>query len=131
MERYEFKVKWQEKCIKIFLSSAEVQSLNVYSLYKKIAERIPCINQKEFNLPSDDLDSFIDMVGTAKQSDSRENLKVIELKICELAQTSISSEASNKRPHESPLPKSITTSELSAQGHSTVHIRNLILEHDA
>ena len=71
MERYEFKVKRQEKCIKIFLSSAEVESLNVYSLYEKIAERIPRINGKEVNvtyldnsgdwvdLPSDDLDSFI------------------------------------------------------------------------
>ena len=72
MERYEFKVKRQEKCIKIFLSSAEVESLNVYSLYEKIRIMIhPRINGKEVNmryldnsgdwvdLPSDDLDSFI------------------------------------------------------------------------
>lgn len=55
-------------------------------------------------LPPDDLDSFIDMVETAKQSDSRENLKVIELKVCELAETPQGSHGSHKRPRESPSP---------------------------
>ena len=99
MERYKFKVKWQEKCIKLFLSSVEVESLNVESLHDKIANRIPSIYEKDVRmryldnsndwaeLPSDDLDLFIDMVETAKQSGNRENLKVIELKVCELAQT--------------------------------------------
>ena len=43
-------------------------------------------NNDWIELPADDLDSFIDMIETAKDS-SRENLKVIELKLCELAQT--------------------------------------------
>ena len=43
-------------------------------------------NNDWIELPADDLDSFIDMIETAKDS-ARENLKVIELKICELAQT--------------------------------------------
>ena len=54
------------------------------------------------------LDSFIDMIETAKDS-ARENLKVIELKICELAQTP-QEIASHKRlrtsPSPSPSPKS-------------------------
>ena len=55
-------------------------------------------------LPADDLDSFIDMIETAKDS-ARENLKVIELKICELAQTPQET-ASHKRLRTSPSPKS-------------------------
>ena len=41
-------------------------------------------NNDWIELPADDLDSFIDMIETAKDF-ARENLKVIELKICELA----------------------------------------------
>lgn len=109
------------------MSSLEVETLNVESLYDKIADRIPRINGKEVSLryldnsndwvelPSDDLDSFIDMVETAKQSTNRENLKVIELKVCELAQTPRSIHGSQKRPRESPSPSdksySSTTSE--------------------
>ena len=45
------------------------------------------------------------MVETAKQSNNRENLKVIELNVCELAQTPQSNNSSQKRPRESPSPK--------------------------
>jgi hypothetical protein len=37
-------------------------------------------------LPMEDLDSFIDMIDTAKEA-SRENIKRITLKACELAHT--------------------------------------------
>lgn len=122
MERYEIKVKWQEKCIKLFLSSTEVESLNVESLHERIANRIPSIQGKEVGLryldnssdwvelPSDDLDTFIDMVETAKQSNNRENLKVIELKVCERAQTPRNNYASQKRTRESPSPQYSSTS---------------------
>ena len=55
-------------------------------------------------LPTDDWVSFIEMIETAKDS-ARENLKVIELKICELAQTP-QENASYKRLRTSPSPKS-------------------------
>ena len=61
-------------------------------------------NNDWIELPADDLDSFIDMIETAKDS-ARENLKVIELKICELAQTPQET-ASHKRLRTSPSPKS-------------------------
>ena len=65
-------------------------------------------NNDWIQLPADDLDSFIDMIETAKDS-ARENLKVIELKICDLAQTPQET-ASHKRlrtsPSPSPSPKS-------------------------
>ena len=54
-------------------------------------------NNDWIKLPTDDLDSFIDMVETGKDS-ARENLKVIEL--CELAQTPQET-ASHKRFHTS------------------------------
>ena len=50
MERYEIKVKWKEICIKIFLSSVEVESLNVESLHERIANRILSIQGKEVGL---------------------------------------------------------------------------------
>ena len=83
MEGYQIKVKWKEKCIKIFLSSVEIESLNVESLHERIANRIPSIQGKEVGLryldnsqdwvelSSDDLDTFIDMVDMAKQSNNR------------------------------------------------------------
>ena len=111
MERYKFKVKFhdQDKCIKLFLSNEEVEYLTLASSHK-ISSRITSLHGKEVSmkyldnsndwvdLPADDIDSFIDMVETAKQSDNRENLKVIELKVCELARTPQSSHKSHKRP---------------------------------
>ena len=52
-------------------------------------------------LPADDLDSFVDMIETAKDS-ARGNLITIELKVCELAQTPHQTE--QKRLPSSPSP---------------------------
>ena len=59
-------------------------------------------NNDWIELPSDDVDSFIDMIETTKDS-ARENFRVIELKICELAQTPQET-ASHKRLRTSPSP---------------------------
>ena len=50
-------------------------------------------------LPADDLDSFINMIETAKDS-ARENLKTIGLKMCELARTP--QQTAQKRLRSSP-----------------------------
>ena len=88
MERYEFKVKGpKEKCVKIFLSAEEVKTLDLESLMERILTRYSSLRGKEVSLkysdtndwielPADDLDSFIDMIETAKDS-ARENFKVI------------------------------------------------------
>lgn len=114
MDRYEFKVRGpKEKCVKLFLSSEEVKTLCMESLLDRILTRFSGLRGKEVSLkyadnndwielPADDLDSFIDMIETAKDS-ARENLKVIELKICELAQTPQET-ASHKRLRTSPSP---------------------------
>ena len=114
MGRYEFKVRSpKEKCVKLFLSSEEVKTLCMESLLDRILTRFSGLRGKEVSLnyadnndwielPADDLDSFIDMIETAKDS-ARENLKVIELKICELAQTPQET-ASHKRLRTSPSP---------------------------
>ncbi len=98
MVRYEFKVRGpKEKCVKIFLSSDEAKMLCMESLTERILTRFTSLRGKEVSikyadnddwieLPADDLDSIIDMIETAKDS-ARENLKVIELKVSELAQT--------------------------------------------
>ena len=90
MDRYEFKVRGPtEKCVKLFLSSEEVKTLCMESLLDRILTRFTGLRGKEVSLkyadnndwielPADDLDSFIDMIETAKDS-ARENLKVIEL----------------------------------------------------
>ena len=52
-------------------------------------------------LSADDLDSFVDMIETAKDS-ARGNLITIELKVCELAQTLQQTE--QKRLPSSPSP---------------------------
>ena len=90
MDRYEFKVRGpKEKCVKLFLSSEEVKTLCMESLLDRILTRFTGLRGKEVSLkyadnndwielPADDLDSFIDMIETAKDS-ARENLKVIEL----------------------------------------------------
>ena len=64
----------------------------------RILTRFPSLHGKELSLkyadtlndwielPADDLDSFVDMIETAKDS-ARGNLITIELKVCELAQT--------------------------------------------
>ena len=98
---------------KTFLTSEEVKTLCMESLLDRILTRFSGLRSKEVSLkyadnndwielPADDLDSFIDMIETAKDS-ARENLKVIELKICELAQTPQET-ASHKRLRTSPSP---------------------------
>ena len=101
--RYEFKLKVgnekeADKCVKIFLNSMEVKTLDFVSLMERILERVPSLRGKEvslkylddredwIDLPVQDLDSFIDMIETARAS-TRENLKVIQLKVNELAIT--------------------------------------------
>ena len=113
MERYEFKVKGpKEKCVKIFLTAEEVKMLDLESLMSRILTRFPSLHGKELSLkyadtndwielPADDLDSFIDMIETAKDS-ARENLKTIELKVSELARTP--QQTSQKRLRSSPSP---------------------------
>ena len=80
MERYEFKVKFhdQDKSIKFFLSTKEVEYLTLASLFDKIYTRIASLRGKELSLkyvdnggdwvdlPANDMDSFIDMVGNGK-----------------------------------------------------------------
>ena len=96
------------------MSSEEVKTLCTESLLDRILTRFTGLRGKEVSLkyadindwielPADELDSFIDMIETAKDS-ARENLKVIELKICELAQTPQET-GSHKRHRTSPLPK--------------------------
>ena len=62
----------------------------------RILTRFPSLHGKELSLkyadtlndwielPADDLDSFVDMIETAKDS-ARENCKTTELTVCELA----------------------------------------------
>ena len=82
---------------KAFLSSEEVKTLFMEYLLDRIFTRFTGLSSREaslkyadnydwIELPADDLDSFIEMIETAKDS-ARENLKVLELKIWELAQT--------------------------------------------
>ena len=76
------------KWIKLFLCSEEVASLTMDSLSLRIQERFPSLKRNTVNvkyhdgkawidLPSDDVDSVIDMIETAQQE--RENLKRITL----------------------------------------------------
>ena len=99
--------------VKLFLSSEEVKSLSMESLLDRILTRFSGLRGKEVSLEyasnndwielsADDLDSFIDMIETTKDS-ARENLKVIELKICEQAKTPQET-ASHKRLCTSPSP---------------------------
>ena len=75
----------KEKCVKLFLSPEEVKTLCMESLLDCILTRFSGLRGKEVSLkyadsndlielPADDLDSFIDMIETAKDS-ARENLK--------------------------------------------------------
>ena len=79
MERYEFKVKGRkEKFVKIFLSAEEVKTLELKSLMSRTLTRFPSLHEKELSLkyadtlndwielPADDLDSFVEMIETAK-----------------------------------------------------------------
>ena len=68
-------------------------------------------NNDWIELPADDLDSFIDMIETAKDF-ARENLKVIELKICELAQI----------PQETALYERLRTSPSPSPKSGSVHV---------
>ena len=113
MERYEFKVKVpKEKCVNIFLTAEGVKMLDFESLMSRILTRFPSLRGTELSLkyadandwielPTDDLDSFINMIETAKDS-ARENLKTIELKLCELARTP--QQTAQKRLRSSPSP---------------------------
>ena len=79
----------------------------------RILTRFPSLHGKELSLKyadtlndwielsADDLDSFVDMIETAKDS-ARGNLITIELKVCELAQTLQQTE--QKRLPSSPSP---------------------------
>ena len=119
MERYEFKVKRpKEKCVKIFLTAEEVKTSGLKYLMSRILTRFTSLHGKELSLkyantndwielPADDLDSFIDMIETAKDS-ARENLKTIELKLCELARTP--KQTALKCLRSSPSPENETTS---------------------
>ena len=123
MDRYEFKVQGpKEKCAKLFLSSEEVKTLCMESLLDRILTRFSGLRGKEVSLkyadkndwmelPADD--SFINMIETAKDS-ARENFKVIELKICELAQT----------PQETASHKRLCTLPLSSPKSGSVHVAN-------
>ena len=123
MDRYEFKVRGpKEKCVKPFLTSEEVKTLCMESLLDRILTRFSGLRGKEVSLnyadnndwielPADDLDSFIDMIETAKDF-ARENLKVIELKICELAQI----------PQETALYERLRTSPSPSPKSGSVHV---------
>lgn len=126
--RYEFKLKVgnekeADKCVKIFLNSMEVKTLDFVSLMERILERVPSLRGKEvslkylddredwIDLPVQDLDSFIDMIETARAS-TRENLKVIQLKVNELAitpQHGAKHCVSQKRSRNSPSPSPKST----------------------
>ena len=79
----------------------------------RILTRFPSIHGKELSLkyadtlndwielPADDLDSFVDMIETVKDS-ARENFKAIELKVCELARTP--KQTAQERLRSSPSP---------------------------
>jgi hypothetical protein len=102
----------------MFLNSIEMKTLDFHSLMRRILERVPSLCGKEValkylddredwvDLPIGDLDSFIDMVGTARNS-TRENLKIIQLKVNELANTpqdGAKHGVSQKRSRVSPSP---------------------------
>ena len=120
-ERDEFKVRGlKEKCTKLFLSSEEVKTIYMESLQDRILTRFTGLYGKEVSLKYADnndwleapADLFINMIETAKDS-ARENLKVIELKLCELAQTAQQT-ASYKRLCTSPWPSRLSVSQLTA-----------------
>ena len=79
----------------------------------RILTRFPSLHGKELSLkyadtlndwielPADDLDSFVDMIETAKDS-ARENCKTTELKVCELAQTPKQTAQERLRSSSSP-----------------------------
>ena len=101
------------KWIKLFLPSEEVASLTMDSLLLRIQERFPSLGRKTVNvkyhdgkdwidLPSDDIDSFIDMIETAQQE--RENLKRITLQVNEIAFTPPGVKTQQKRLRSSPSP---------------------------
>ena len=117
MDRYEFNVKLcGDRCVKMFLNSIEMKTLDFHSLMQRILERVPSLCGKEValkylddrenwvDLPIGDLDSFIDMVETARNS------KIIQLKVNELANTDNTPQdgakhgVSQKRSRVSPSP---------------------------
>ena len=77
MDKYEFKVRGpKEKCVKLFLPSEEVKTLCMESLLDHVLMRFTGLRGKEVSLkyadniywielPTDDLDSFINMIETA------------------------------------------------------------------
>ena len=79
----------------------------------RILTRFPSLHGKELSLkyadtlndwielPADDLDSFVDMIETAKDS-ARENCETTELKVCELAQTPKQTAQERLRSSSSP-----------------------------
>ena len=85
----------------------------------RILTRFPSLHGKELSLkyadtlndwielPADDLDSFVDMIETAKDS-ARENPKPIKLKVCELARTP--KQTAQERLRSSPSPNYERTS---------------------
>ena len=86
----------------------------------RILTRFPSLHGKELSLkyadtlndwielPADDIDSFVDMIETAKDS-ARENCKTTELKVCELAQTP--KQTAQERLRSSSSPNYESTSE--------------------
>ena len=86
----------------------------------RILTRFPSLHGKELSLkyadtlndwielPADDLDSFVDMIETAKDSARGKPAITIELKVCELAQTPQQTE--QKRLRSSPSPNYERTS---------------------
>ena len=110
------------KWIKLFLCSKEVASLTMDSLLLRIQERFPSLKRNTVNvkyhdvndwidLPSDDVDSFIDMIETAQQE--RENVKRITLQVSEVPFTppNDARKSQRKRLRTSPSP---TASQASA-----------------
>lgn len=98
MERFQFKVQGLVgKWIKLFFSSHEVKFLTLESLTECILTRFPNINSgftlkyldygsDWIKLPSNGLDSFIDKIETANDSE-KENQKRITLTKVDLAHT--------------------------------------------
>ncbi|KXJ12950.1 hypothetical protein AC249_AIPGENE24099 [Exaiptasia diaphana] len=120
--RYEFKLRIgsgaRERCAKLFFSSLEVKTLDFPSLMEKVLERLPSLRGKEISmkylddrkdwidLGTEDLDCFIDMIETARDS-TRENLKVIQMKASVLSltpQDGAKASESKKRARVSPSP---------------------------
>ena len=86
MERYEFKVKGpKEKCVKIFLSAEEVKTLgfkvsHVSHHGKELSLKYEDTLNDWIELPADDLDSFVDMLETVKDSARESPLRLLNSK---------------------------------------------------